>query len=283
MDSIITSNSEKIFSVLSNALFCCFPKKEEPENDFIIKNNKEEMEIENLNYQNDELINGVNSIFPSIYIREDEKNHFKFTQENIIKYITELSQKNFINKYDDNNTNIQLSILDHNELSDNIPVLRSERIIKKSFFKKRIPNIEEFVEVLLKPELRLKFDKNFKEFEIIKKINDNAQIVRMVSTPQLTMISEREFIDKKTFFFDNGVFYYFCSSIPDELYPPKKEPVRILDYLGAMIIKEDIENFYIDSFNQVDIKMNIPEVLIVMSYPLKMKEMFDGLMDLFNN
>ena len=283
MDSIITSNSEKIFSVLSNALFCCFPKKEEPENDFIIKNNKKEMEIENLNYQNDELINGVNSIFPSIYIREDEKNHFKFTQENIIKYITELSQKNFINKYDDNNTNIQLSILDHNELSDNIPVLRSERIIKKSFFKKRIPNIEEFVEVLLKPELRLKFDKNFKEFEIIKKINDNAQIVRMVSTPQLTMISEREFIDKKTFFFDNGVFYYFCSSIPDELYPPKKEPVRILDYLGAMIIKEDIENFYIDSFNQVDIKMNIPEVLIVMSYPLKMKEMFDGLMDLFNN
>ena len=283
MDSIITSNSEKIFSVLSNALFCCFPKKEETENDFIIKNNKEEMEIENLNYQNDELINGVNSIFPSIYIREDEKNHFKFTQENIIKYITELSQKNFINKYDDNNTNIQLSILDHNELSDNIPVIRSERIIKKSFFKKRIPNIEEFVEVLLKPELRLKFDKNFKEFEIIKKINDNAQIVRMVSTPQLTMISEREFIDKKTFFFDNGVFYYFCSSIPDELYPPKKEPVRILDYLGAMIIKEDIENFYIDSFNQVDIKMNIPEVLIVMSYPLKMKEMFDGLMDLFNN
>ena len=281
MENIITSNTEKIYSILNNALFCCFPKREEPEIDFTMKTSKEE--IENLNYKNDEFINGVNSIFPSIYIREDEKKYFKFTQGDIIKFITELSQKNFINKYDDTNTNIQLSILDHSELSDNTPVIRSERIIKKSFFKKKIPTIEELVEALIKPELRLRVDKNFKEFEIIKKINENAQIVRMVSTPQLTMISEREFYDKKTFFFDNGVFYYFCSSIPDELYPPKKEPVRVLNYFGAMIIKEDIENFYIDSFNQVDIKMNIPEVLIVMSYPLKMKEVFDGLMNLFNN
>ena len=138
------------------------------------------------------------------------------------------------------------------------------------------------VDAILIPELRLKLDKNFKEFQIIKKINDNTQITRMVSTPQLTMISEREFIDKKTFFFDNGVFYYFCSSIPDNIYPPKKEPVRVLDYLGAMIIKEDIENFYIDSFNQVDIKMEVPEALIVMSFPWKMKEFFDALIELFN-
>ena len=281
MENIITFNTEKIYSVLNNALFCCFPKREESEINFAMNTNKEE--IENLKYNNDEFINGVYSIFPSKYIREDEKKYFKFTQGDIIKYITELSQQNFINKYDDTNTNIQLSILDHNELSNNTPVIRSERIIKKSFFKKKIPTIEDLVEALIKPEVRLKVDKNFKEFEIIKIINENAQIVRMVSTPQLTMISEREFYDKKTFFFDNGVFYYFCSSIPDDIYPPKKEPVRVLNYFGAMIIKEDIENFYIDSFNQVDIKMNIPEVLIVMSYPLKMKEVFDGLMNLFNN
>ena len=65
-------------------------------------------------------------------------------------------------------------------------------------------------------------------------------------------------------------------------YPPKKEPVRVCNYLGALIIKEDNENFYIDSFNQVDIKMNVPEVLIVMSFPWKMKEFFDGFIELFN-
>ena len=104
----------------------------------------------------------------------------------------------------------------------------------------------------------------------------------MVSTVQLTIIPERELYDKRTFFFDNGIFYYFSSSIPDQLYPPKEEPVRVTNYIGALIIKEDNENFYIDSFNQVDIKMEIPEALIVMSFPWKMKEFFDSLIELFN-
>ncbi len=50
-----------------------------------------------------------------------------------------------------------------------------------------------------------------------------------------------------------------------------------------MIIKEDVENFYIDTFNKVDIKKDIPEVLIVMSFPMKMKEFFDGLLFYFNH
>lgn len=77
-------------------------------------------------------------------------------------------------------------------------------------------------------------------------------------------------------------FYSFSTSIPDSFYPPKKEPVRVLNYICAMIIKEDKENFYFDSLNQVDIKMDIPEVLIVMSFPMKMKEFFDGLIEIFN-
>lgn len=273
----MASKSDQFYSMFRNTFLCCMPKKDEVEIDF---ENKQKKEIDNMNYKNDELIDGVFSIFPSIYIREDERKHFKFTCDYILNYISELSQKNFINKYDE--SCLKLSILDHNELSDNTPVIRSEIILKKSKFKNNIPTIEEIVESLLIPEKRMKWDINFKEFEILKKINENTLITRMVSTEQLTMISEREFIEKKIFFFDNGVFYYFCSSIPDDIYPPKREPVRVLNYIGAMIIKEDIENFYIDSFNQVDIKMSIPEVLIVMSFPMKMKELQDGLLNLFN-
>ena len=105
----------------------------------------------------------------------------------------------------------------------------------------------------------------------------------MVSTSQLTMISELEFLEKRTYFFDNGVFYYFCSSIPDDIYQKNNDVERALNYFGVMIIKEDVENFYIDTFNKVDIKMNIPEVLIIMSFPMKMKEFSDGLLHYFNN
>ena len=269
-------NDLDIFSIFKEILCCYSPGKEDPITDIHICR----IEDNNMNYQNDEIIDGVQSLFPSKYIREDERKHLKFSRDSILNYLSELSQKNFINKYDERT--LKLSILDHNELSDNTPVIRSEIILKKSLFKKEVPTLEELIMPILKPELRLKVDKNFSEFNIVKKINDNTQITRMVSTPQLTMISEREFYDKKTYFIEDGVFYYFCSSIPDEIYPPKKDLIRVLTYIGAIIIKEDNENFYIDCFNQVDIKMSIPEVLIVMSFPMKMKEIFDGLLGHYN-
>jgi len=50
-----------------------------------------------------------------------------------------------------------------------------------------------------------------------------------------------------------------------------------------MVIKKDIDIFYIDTFNKIDIKANIPEVLIIKSFPMKKKEFFDGLLSYFNN
>ena len=262
--------------MLAKMIYCCLPCKDELEMDF---QNKQVKEIDNMNYKNDEEVDGVLSLFPSIYIREDERKYIKFSKEFIINYLSELSQKNFINKYEENSLN--LSILEKNELSDT-PTIRCEIIRKKSLFKKQVPTLEQLIYPIIIPELRIKWDQNFKEFELVRTINENTHIARSVSTYQLTMIPEREFYEKRTFFFDNGVFYYFCSSIPDHLYPPKKDLVRVTNYLGALIIKEDNENFYIDSFNQVDIKMNVPEVLIVMSFPWKMKEFFDGFIELFN-
>ena len=256
-----TSKTEQFYAMF-HKFFCCFPKEvkdsDELEIDFCINSEKDN----NLEYA--DLINDIQSFFPIMYIREDEKNYFQFNQEFIMNFISELSQKDFINKYNDRS--LKLSILNKREVTDNIPVIRGEMIFKKSLFKKDIPTLESLASCILVPEKRLKVDKNFKEFKILKKINNNTVITRMVSTSQLTMISELEFLEKRTYFFDNGVFYYFCSSIPDEIYPSKKDIQRVLNYFGVMIIKEDVENFYIDTFNKVDIKMNIPEVLIVMSF-----------------
>ncbi len=266
---------------------CCSTKKEDSPQIDLSSNNKQE---EALNYNNDELINGVYSLFPSKFIRPDEKDKIKFSQESIIEYINNLKQSNFVNKYEEKY--IKLSLLDKNELSKDTIIIRTEIIEQKNLFKKNIPSLQTLVDAILVPKIRLKWECNYKIYEIIQKINDNTEIVRSVSTPQLTMISEREFIDKRTHFFDSeGVFYSFSSSVPDELYPPKKIktegggeefPVRVIDYLGILIIKEDEENFYIDSINQVDIKMCIQEALLVMSFPFKMKEYFDQVIGYFN-
>ena len=273
-----TSKTEQFYAMF-HKFFCCFPKEvkdsDELEIDFCINSG----EHNDLEYA--DLINDIQSFFPIMYIREDEKNYFQFNQEFIMNFISELSQKDFINKYNDRS--LKLSILNKREVADNIPVIRGEMIFKKSLFKKEIPTLESLASCILVPERRLKVDKNFKEFKILKKINNNTVITRMVSTSQLTMISELEFLEKRTYFFDNGVFYYFCSSIPDDIYQKNNDVERALNYFGVMIIKEDVENFYIDTFNKVDIKMNIPEVLIIMSFPMKMKEFSDGLLHFFNN
>ena len=273
-----TSKTEQFYAMF-HKFFCCFPKEvkdsDELEIDFCINSG----EHNDLEYA--DLINDIQSFFPIMYIREDEKNYFQFNQEFIMNFISELSQKDFINKYNDRS--LKLSILNKREVADNIPVIRGEMIFKKSLFKKEIPTLESLASCILVPEKRLKVDKNFKEFKILKKINNNTVITRMVSMSQLTMISELEFLEKRTYFFDNGVFYYFCSSIPDDIYQKNNDVERALNYFGVMIIKEDVENFYIDTFNKVDIKMNIPEVLIIMSFPMKMKEFSDGLLHFFNN
>ena len=273
-----TSKTEQFYAMF-HKFFCCFPKEVKDSDELEIVFCINSGEHNDLEYA--DLINDIQSFFPIMYIREDEKNYFQFNQEFIMNFISELSQKDFINKYNDRS--LKLSILNKREVTDNIPVIRGEMIFKKSLFKKEIPTLESLASCILVPEKRLKVDKNFKEFKILKKINNNTVITRMVSTSQLTMISELEFLEKRTYFFDNGVFYYFCSSIPDDIYQKNNDVERALNYFGVMIIKEDVENFYIDTFNKVDIKMNIPEVLIIMSFPMKMKEFSDGLLHYFNN
>ena len=278
MEQIELSKKDQFYAMFYKFL-CCFPNKvkdnDELEIDFCINSGG------NDTYQYADLINDIQSFFPIIYIREDEKNYFQFNHEFMINFISELSQKDFVNKYNDRS--LILSILNKRDTSDNIPVIRGEIIFKKFLFKKEIPTLESLASCILIPEKRIKVDKNFREFKILKKINNNTCITRMVSTSQLTMIPELEFIEKRTYFFDNGVFYYFCSSIPDDIYKKSNDMERALNYFGIMVIKEDVENFYIDTFNKVDIKMNIPEVLIIMSFPMKMKEFSDGLLHYFNN
>jgi hypothetical protein len=93
----------------------------------------------------------------------------------------------------------------------------------------------------------------------------------------------KENFKKKAYFFEGNVFYYFCS-VPDVLDSQNQNITRAINnYLGAVIIKEDNDIFNIDCYNQVDIKMSIPEISIVMTFPKKMKELFEGLLEYYNN
>ena len=76
--------------MISKMIHCCIPNEEELEVEF---QNKISKEVNNMNYNNEEEVDGVLSLFPSIYIREDERKYLKFTYQNYHKKILSINMK----------------------------------------------------------------------------------------------------------------------------------------------------------------------------------------------
>ena len=140
-----------------------------------------------------------------------------------------------------------------------------------------------FRDAIINPNSRTKWDDNFKEYKILKQINNNTETIKIVSKKQLQMIIPREFYDKRTHFMENDIFYCYSSSAPDSIRPPKKEPIRVIDFFCIFTVSKETDKIFIDSFHQIDIKIGQPGPLIFMSLPLKMTQFTDNLIKFLNS
>ena len=145
------------------------------------------------------------------------------------------------------------------------------------------PPILDIARVNYSPEERLKWDKNIKSYDLINKISSDTSISKLVTHKIAFVINERESYDKRCEFMDDGVYYSFSTSIPDDFFPPQSEPVRVKNYFGIFVIWDDLNNFYFDSINQIDVKNTIPVTMITSPLPLKTKDFYDTLVSFFNS
>lgn len=67
-------------------------------------------------------------------------------------------------------------------------------------------------------------------------------------------ITERDIIDKRIEFFNEGTYYYLATSV-DNYSEVNPDVVRCHTFLNASIITEDEENFYYYSLTQLDAKV----------------------------
>ena len=91
----------------------------------------------------------------------------------------------------------------------------STNIKKSKLIFTQVPTIISLANAFLNPELRKKWDKNVKEYKVIEKLRNNAEIIRTVTTKQLAVIPEKEFYDKRVGFMEGNDYYLFSSSVPD--------------------------------------------------------------------
>jgi hypothetical protein len=111
---------------------------------------------------------------------------------------------------------------------------------------------------------------------------DSAYILYAHYHSPIFFISERDVLDKRIEFVHNGIYYNLSTSVDDELLPPEQNIVRIRNYTNLFIIKEDEDYFYFKGFNQIDMKMNLPDTFFNMILPFKVMTFYKTLLEIMN-
>lgn len=267
-------NNEKNVSFIQKLFTCCSENSED--NDLI---NKEESYNSIIYRAKKELENEI-SLFPAGTIRDEEKNKIDFTKDGLLKYILNLQNLFYQNLYNDNN--LKISKRNISNITEEIPLIRFEIIKNKSYFKK-VPNIQKIIDVMTKPELRIKWDDNLIEYKTYEKLNNNSEIIKIITKKQKDLIPEKEFYDKRIRIYKDKAYYFFSSSIPDNNNSISFDYEKGKNILCIMIIKEDKDNFYFDCFNQIDLNIDFTDNLIKTILPNKTKVFFEEYFEFINS
>jgi hypothetical protein len=274
-------NNNKYFNynILTKVFYCCSGLKENsPELLF-------EMEdLDNMNnINNKNNTDEINNTFPMLskYIRQDEKNKIKYSKKGILDFIQYLQKEEYSKKYESDN--YAISIKDSSKLSKDSLLIRYEAKIDKKLFISEVPKINEIFDAIKNPYKNLRWNIYNKEYIIIQNINENVDIAKKITVKLMNIIPEKEFYNKRIYFINEGIIYFFSSSIPDDIYPPKDENFRAINYFEIYIIKEDNSYYWFDIFQQIDIKMSIPQTFLMLNLPEKLTDYFDKLINFFNS
>lgn len=95
-------------------------------------------------------------------------------------------------------------------------------------------------------------------------------------------MSERDIIDKKYDFYENGILYSFESSVNDNYIEIPKGVTRITDLIFINSYTENDNEFIIRNINQVNYKMNSPNSLLCVTVSGKVPNWYKKCIDVMN-
>jgi hypothetical protein len=218
-------------------------------------------------------------LFPASIIREEEQNKIDFTKDGLLEFFSSIQNLNYQNIYEEND--IKISKANSSIITDKFPLIRIQASKSKSYFTK-VPSIRKVIDTFSNPEIRKKWDNNIKDYRIIEKINNNSEIVKIITNKQLPIISEKEFYNKRIEIESNRIYYLFSSSIPENTNFISLDYDKAINFLSLMIIKEDKNKFYFDLYNQNDTIDNINDNFIESNLPNRVISFFEKYFEFLN-
>ena len=192
----------------------------------------------------------------------------KFTKKNL----TELFNKywvfdKFKKVWDKDNLIIEIRA-EGTDINNEFSLIKISYKQLKSEFKDN-SDLQTIVNFIYEQKLRILWDKVLKNIEILEGDQTKNFIVSTWAKSPVFFVSERESLEKR-FIYENpeeNAFYIMSSSIPDELFPSKKDVVRITNFCNYYKIVDEGDYIGFYSLNQTDFKMAIPQFLINVTLP----------------
>ena len=238
-------------------------KKEEKPNYIIVENTVYSEKGLNLNENigDDELLLKEDSPLISDY----EKGIITFTRNGFLNLFNSLwNLENYKSIYDKDDLSILLRY-EGTPMNSKFYLIKIIYRIKKSELKYN-KDPESILDYCYDLKFRMLWDEALKGYERYEG-TDNAFVICTWAKSPAFFISERETIEKRFKFKKDGAAYIMSTSIPLEIYEPKEDVVRFIDFLNMFKVYDDEEYLYLISLNQVDFKMPIPQMLINITLP----------------
>ena len=249
------------------------------ENINIIEETKNYIIVENTIYSEKGLNLNENIGDDELLLKEDsplicdyEKGVITFTHNGFIYLFNSLwDLDNYKNVYDKDDLTISLRY-EGTVMNSKFFLIKMIYKLKKSDLKYN-KDIESIMDYCYDINLRMLWDDALKLYERYEG-NDKAFIICTWAKSPAFFISERETIEKRFRFTKDNAVYIMSTSIPLDIYEPKENVVRFIDFLNLFKVSDEGDYIYFTSLNQVDFKMPIPQIIINMTLPSTSKSWY---------
>ena len=248
----------------------------------IIEEKKDYIIVENTIYSEKGLNLNENIGDDELLLKEDsplicdyEKGVITFTHNGFINLFTSLwNLDNYKNVYDKDDLTISLRY-EGTAMNSKFFLIKMIYKLKKSDLKYN-KDIESIMDYCYDINLRMLWDDALKLYERYEG-NDKAFIICTWAKSPVFFVSERETIEKRFRFTKDNAVYIMSTSIPLDIYEPKENVVRFIDFLNLFKVSDEGDYIFFTSLNQVDFKMPIPQILINMTLPSTSKSWYGNI------
>jgi hypothetical protein len=210
-----------------------------------------------------------------------EKGKITFTKNGLINLYESLwNLDNYKSIWDKDNLAISIRY-EGTPMNDKFYIIKMIYKLNKSELKYN-KDTESMMDYCYDDKIRMLWDDALKLYEKYEGNNINFITCTWGKSP-IFFVSERESIDKRFRFNRGNSTYIMGTSIPLELYPPKKDVVRFVDLINLFKIADEGEEIVFTSLNQADFKMAIPQMLINVTLPMTSKTWYANIKKFANS